>query len=77
MLLGVQAAQSSFLHDHVQHQIDCILCHIDTHDQVALSQSDIKFIDEQIVHSCVFSDQVYFSYHYPSYQGRAPPRFYS
>lgn len=77
MLLGIQAVQNSSLHDHVQHQVDCVLCHIDSHDQLDISQSDIKFIDQQLVHLIELVDQVYFSYHYPSYQGRSPPPFHS
>ena len=77
MLLGVQAVQSSFLHDHVQHQVDCVLCHFDKLDQVTLFKSDIKFTVEQIDHLSEFTDQVYISYHFPSYPGRSPPHFYS
>ena len=77
MLLGIQTVQSSFTHDHIQHQADCVLCHIDTHDQVTLSKSEIKCIDEHKVTLSIFVDQVYFSSHYPSYQGRSPPLFHS
>ncbi|MDG2090464.1 MAG: hypothetical protein P8J61_05050 [Gammaproteobacteria bacterium] len=77
LLLGVQALQNSTIHDHVQHQVDCVLCHFDSHDQVTLSQPDTSFAVEQIAHLSKLSDQVYISYHYPSYQGRSPPRFYS
>lgn len=77
MLLGVQTVQNSSVHDHAQHQVDCVLCHFDSNDQVALSQSTIKFTVEQIAHSSESSDQVFISYQYPAYQGRSPPRFYS
>jgi hypothetical protein len=76
MLLGVQAVQGA-LHDHVQHQVDCVLCHFDSHDQAELPQTDINFVDAQRMHINVFAAPEYFSYFYPSYQGRSPPRFYS
>jgi len=77
MLLGVQTLQSSFLHDHVQHQVDCVLCHIDSHDQGIVSLADLTLREAQIFHLSAFADQEYFSCLYPSYQGRSPPRFYS
>ena len=76
MLLGVQAVQGA-LHDHIQHQVDCVLCHFDSHDQDILSQTDIKSVEAQRMHVNVFAATDYYSYFYPSYQGRSPPRFYS
>jgi hypothetical protein len=76
MLLGIQTVQGS-LHNHIQHQVDCVLCHFDSHDQDILSQTDIKSVEAQRMHVNVFAATDYYSYFYPSYQGRSPPRFYS
>ncbi|PCJ42938.1 MAG: hypothetical protein COA71_05445 [SAR86 cluster bacterium] len=77
MLLGIQAVQSSALHDHVAHQVDCVLCHFDSHDQDTLAQADITFAEAQQIRASVFAEPDYFSFLYPSYQSRSPPRFYS
>ncbi len=76
-LLGVQAVQSSPIHDHIQHQVDCVLCHFDSHDQGLVVQVFEKPFDLNIVLFSVFSQQDYFSSYYHSYQGRSPPTTYS
>jgi hypothetical protein len=76
MLLGIQAVQG-VLHNHVQHQVDCVLCHFDSHDQAELSQADINFVEAQRMHVNVFVAADHYSKIYHSYQGRSPPRFYS
>jgi hypothetical protein len=76
-LLGVQAVQNSPIHDHIEHQIDCVLCHFDSHDQGIVTQTSTKPFEAKLIYFSVFAEQGYFSSHYPSYQGRSPPHFYS
>ncbi len=76
-LLGFQAVQSSPIHDHVQHQFDCVLCHFDTHDQATNTQADLHLLQIQSLAPIVFAEADYFSFPYPSYQGRSPPHSYS
>ncbi len=76
-LLGVQAAQNSPIHDHIQHQVDCVLCHFDSYDQGIVTQTFTKPFEAKIIHFNVFAEHGYFSSHYPSYQGRSPPHSYS
>lgn len=76
-LLGVQAVQNSPIHDHVQHQVDCALCHFDSHDQAIVAQTFVKPFEAKIIYFIEFAEQGYFSSLYPSYQGRSPPHSYS
>ena len=76
-LLGIQVVQSSPIHDHIQHQVDCVLCHFDTHDQASLAQADVSFFQRQGILLTRYVKLDYYSFHYPSYQGRSPPNFYS
>ena len=76
-LLGVQLVQNSPLHDHIQHQVDCVLCHFDSYDQGIVTQTFTNPFEAKLIHFNVIAEQVYFASHYPSYQGRSPPHSYS
>jgi hypothetical protein len=76
-LLGIQVVQSSPIHNHIQHQVGCVLCHFDSHDQGLVVQVFEKPFDVNIVLFNVFSEPDYFSFHYLSYQSRSPPTTYS
>lgn len=76
-LIGVQLVQSSPLHDHTQHSVDCALCHLHFGDD-ALVQRNMSVA--VIAHSVPYAQYLreFYSFNNPSpYQGRAPPRPFS
>lgn len=77
LLLGVQSVQASTIHDHAQHQVDCVLCHFDSHDQASLAQADFKVFERQGIQFTAFPTHTVYSLHFTPYQGRSPPHFYS
>ncbi len=77
LLLGSQVVQSSSVHDHSQHQVDCVLCHYDSHDQAVATQADANLFQAQTTAQTVWAEPEYYSYTYPAYQGRSSPNSYS
>jgi hypothetical protein len=73
LLFGAQLAQSSPLHDHTKHSVDCALCHLQLGDDVqAQSSPGVAFI----AHDVPYVQQLreFHSSRNPSpYSGRAPP----
>lgn len=75
MLLGAQLAQTSPLHDHTKHTVDCALCHLQLGDD-ALAQPapTVAFIAHHVPY--VLELREFHSSLSPSpYRGRAPPSF--
>jgi len=73
MLAGAQLVQSSPLHDHTRHSVDCGLCHLQLGDDVLLQPSPgVAFIAHSPPHAQYLREFVSFSSPSP-YQGRAPP----
>jgi hypothetical protein len=76
-LLGVQLAQSSPLHQHTQHSVDCALCHLQLSDDVLVRYQFAPAFAPNVAPDAVAPTQFY-SLSFPSpYQGRAPPRLFS
>ncbi|HEY0962013.1 MAG TPA: hypothetical protein VGE69_06625 [Pseudomonadales bacterium] len=73
MLAGAQLAQSSPLHDHTQHSVDCGLWHLQLGDDVLLRPTlGVAFIAHNIPYAQYLRE--FYSFSNPSpYQGRAPP----
>lgn len=76
-LAGVQLLQSSPLHDHTQHTVDCALCHLQLGDDtVVRHQLMVPFIS--VAAPAVAGLPVFYHSSSPSpYQGRAPPARFS
>ena len=76
-LVGVQVAQSSPLHNHAQHSVDCALCHLQLSDDVLVRlQYTPTFVPNSAPN--VLVPAPFYSFSSPSpYQGRAPPLFFS
>lgn len=76
MLVAVQLAQASPLHDHTKHEVDCALCHLplsdESQDQGCPSpdfnaQGSFRFLESELA----------IPLRNPSpYHGRAPPEFF-
>lgn len=76
-LLGVQLAQSSPLHQHTQHTVDCALCHLQLSDDV-LPGNEFAPAFVPSAAPAVAAPPRFYSFASPSpYQGRAPPRLFS
>jgi hypothetical protein len=76
-LVGVQLIQSSPLHDHTQHTIDCALCHLQLSDDTLVRH---QFVVPYAVASAPVATAlaIFHPASSPSpYQGRAPPRLLS
>lgn len=73
MLAGAQLAQSSPLHDHARHSVDCALCHLQLGDDAMLQPTlGVAFIAHNVPYAQYLRE--FLSYHNPSpYHGRAPP----
>jgi hypothetical protein len=76
-LVGVQLAQASPLHNHVQHSVDCALCHLQLGDDVVVRvQVTAAFIPNAAPQPV--TPAPFYSFTSPSpYQGRAPPVLFS
>jgi hypothetical protein len=76
-LIGVQLAQSSPLHQHTQHTVDCALCHLQLSDDVLVHYQFAPAFIPNLAPAAVAPTPCY-SLAFPSpYQGRAPPRLFS
>jgi hypothetical protein len=76
-LVGVQLAQSSPLHNHAQHSVDCALCHLQLSDDVLVRHQFTPLFVPNSAPNRVTPAQFY-SLSFPSpYQGRAPPLLFS
>lgn len=73
MLAGVQIVQSSPLHDHTRHSVDCALCHLQLGDDALLQPTlSVAFIAHNVPYAQYL--RKFYSFSNPSpYQGRAPP----
>lgn len=73
MLIGVQLVQSSPLHDHSKHSVDCALCHLQLgDDSVVQSTHSVAFIAHSIPYAQYLRE--FYSFTSPSpYLGRGPP----
>ena len=72
-LLGVQLIQSSPLHNHTVHTVDCALCHLQLSDDTLVRyQSEVpyKAASAPVVAA---APVVYLSASPSPFQGRAPP----
>jgi hypothetical protein len=76
-LLGVQVAQSSPLHQHTQHSVDCALCHLQLSDDVLVRYQFAPAFVPSLAQAAVALTQFYSSASPSPYQGRAPPRLFS
>jgi hypothetical protein len=72
-LFGVQLIQSSPLHNHAQHTVDCELCHMKFSDEALLQPTlAVAFIAHGIPYAQYLRE--FYSFSNPSpYHGRAPP----
>jgi hypothetical protein len=78
-LVGVQVAQASPLHHHIQlqHTVDCALCHLQLSDDVLVHYRYLPTVAPGAAPNPLAPTRFY-SFSSPSpYQGRAPPRLYS
>ena len=76
-LVGVQVAQSSPLHQHTQHTVDCALCHLQLSDDVLVHYQFAPTFVPSLAPEAAALTQFY-SLSSPSpYQGRAPPPLFS
>ncbi len=76
-LVGVQLAQSSPLHKHAQHSIDCALCHLQLSDDVLVRHQFTPVFAPNAAQNLV-APAPFYSFSSPSpYQGRAPPLLFS
>lgn len=73
MLAGVQVAQSSPLHDHARHTVDCALCHLQLGDDASIRPAlSVAFIAHSVPYAQYLRE--FYSFSNPSpYHGRAPP----
>ena len=72
-LVGVQLVQSSPLHNHAQHTVDCALCHLQLGDDTLVRHS---FAAPSRIDSGppALAPATFYVSSYPApYQGRAPP----
>jgi hypothetical protein len=76
-LAGVQLIQSSPLHDHTQHTVDCALCHLQLGDDTLVRhQLMVPFV--AVAAPAATALPVFYFVSSPSpYQGRAPPTRFS
>jgi hypothetical protein len=77
MLVGVQLVQSSPLHDHSQHTVDCALCHLQLSDDTLVRHQFMVPISITTAPIAVVLPIFYVSSSPSPYQGRAPPRLFS
>lgn len=76
-LVGVQLVQSSPLHSHAQHSVDCALCHLQlSDDTLARHQLTPTFVPNSAPGTALPAAVYAFSSPSP-YQGRAPPTLFS
>ena len=73
LFAGAQLAQSSPLHDHTQHSVDCALCHLQLGDDALLQPTlSVAFIAHSVPYAQYLRE--FLSFNNPSpYHGRAPP----
>ncbi len=76
-LVGVQLVQSSPLHDHTQHTVDCALCHLQLSDDTLVRHQFMVPFKAASTPVSTTLPQFYLSSSPSPYQGRAPPRLFS
>ena len=76
-LVGVQFLQSSPLHDHTQHSVECAVYHLSFSDDALFDRNvAVAAIARSVPYSQYLQD--FYSFGNPSpYQGRAPPLAFS
>jgi hypothetical protein len=75
VLIGVQIAQASPLHDHTQqHMVDCALCHLQFGDDTAFGQPAELPVTAATAGLQELRLPFYVSSTLSPYQSRAPPR---
>jgi len=73
-LLGVQLVQNSPLHNHLQHTVDCALCHFQLSDDTEHSPQVQLAFEEGHHYEVPAATRAAFDHDPSPYQGRAPPR---
>jgi hypothetical protein len=76
-LVGVQLMQASPVHDHVQHSVDCALCHLHFGDDTLVRHTLTVPFRAATAPVAIALSPFYASSSPSPYQGRAPPRLFS